>query len=1004
MRNAARIAALILAALAAADARAESLDPTPETTPPIELDGSVGIGGDVPFEPTTATWTIDDDLGSYSDDRNSLFHSFGRFDVPLGHTADFIATRGTPQTVFARVTWNEPSDIEGTLHSRIAGPEGVPADFYLINPAGVRLGRGARLDVLGSFHLTTAGHIGFEDGARFAASASEAAPLFTTLPPSSYGFLSERAASIEVGVNQDILSNALSVPAGKTLALVAGDVEVFNGGRTLFSAPGARLALVAAGRGVEVPIDLASFDPRNVSSEIPLGRVEVAGTGIEASFPAGSLLVRAGSFELTSSSVGVFHDGSQPVVFDKAVDVSVRGGLDIAAASVAAATYSGEPAGGISLASDGQITVSAGSSVLGGTAGTGAGSEVLVRASSLRVSGGGQIVSQSGGAGPGGAIDIGVGALTLEATSDPSDPSGRTVLGGVILSTSESLSEPAVAGPGGPIRVVASTLDASDAGFSPSGTLIASKTIGATGAPAGSVEIDADAISLRDGAQIFSSTSGTGNAGAVRVRADSIEVEGIEFDASAELNRPALIETRALPGSSGHAGELQPDGSVLGVSIETGTLEVSNGGEIGTATEDLGRAGDLVVRARERVLLDGGAFGLATLQSRATAALEDPSVGPGGLVKVTTPELELRDGGQITSATNGTGNAGRVELHPGTLRVSGRAGENRSRISAQTLAQGLTGAGNAGGVEITSSDEVTLRDVTLLDGARISVETGNDQPAGNIVIDAEGRVALDAAAISAQATRQSNADGGSITITADGGIYLDNGAIIEARALGSGDAGRVVLDGGQGFELTDSFISTESAEGGGGVIEISADERILLTDSRIDTSVANGEGGGGDVRIDPELMVLNRSEIRADAFLGDGGRIFIRADQFVRSQTSVLSASSRGPGDGVDGEIVITSPEAQLTSERAEPAQEYLDVAALLRTSCGAAAGSASFVVARVAGLPASPEGPLPAPLWDALAQVGAPGARATPISTTHASRPLRAGALAGGCEAGEEL
>src|SRR5262249_37478355 len=138
----------------------------------------------------------------------------------------------------------------------------------------------------------------------------------------------------------------------------------------------------------------------------------------------------------------------------------------------------------------------------------------------------------------------------------------------------------------------------------------------------------------------------------------------------------------------------------------------------------------------------------------------------------------------------------------------------------------------------------------------------------------------------------------------------------------------------------------------------------------------------------------------ADAADDNGGNVFISAGTFVRSEGSEITVASHN--GGVNGEIAITSPDSVLNTERAAPAQGYLDAAGLLRTSCGAAGGQpGSLVGARGAGLPASPEGPLPAPLWDALPEASAPAA-GTPV-VGEPDRSLRVAALAGGCEAARE-
>jgi filamentous hemagglutinin family protein len=986
-----RALSLFLAALgltAAAGARAQSLDPTPSTTPPIELDGSIGPGGDVPFDPKTGTWTIDGELGEYRDGNETLFHSFGRFDVPDSQIADFTGMDGT-ERILARVTWGGRSDIAGQIKSSIPG-----ADFYLINPAGIHFGDDASLSVSGSFYVTSAGRVNLENGA-FGASASDplpdqpADPALKIGPPTSFGFLPTGGGTIDIGVGDDLVGE-LSVPDGETLALVGGDVEILDNGSLIFGSTRARLALVAAGRGVEVPADLASFDYADVPADVRLGRVTINGAQIP-----GSLLVRGGTGALKSAAVGVAHDGSASPDFLRAVDIAVRGApvdlpsdpvgpdaaLEITTSSLSASTFGNVPVGDIHLSSaQGQVLIS-GSDVAASTLGSGRGSAIVVRAPSLKLAGNGQLRTASfdGASGTGGAIDIEVGTLSLETGKDPSDATGQSFQGGLIRSVSDPLG-----GPGGDIVIRASRIDASDAGFGSNGTSIVAETFGAR--DAGSIDITTGAISLRDGAQIFSRTSGAGSAGAIRIHdTGTIDSSGRSFDpAGVHEPRAALIESRALRGSTGNAGE---------VMIGTATLDLSHGASVGTATQGRGNAGNVRVDASERVTLRGDAEGPAFITSDATGA---GTLGSGGNVVIDTGLLSLLDGGQITTSTGGTGNAGTVDITADRVEIRGTSGPNQSAIFAKTN-QSFTG-GTAGGVKITAQG-----DVQMSDGAVVSVETNNQSAAGSIVIIAGGSLSLsDGAAISANATGNASAPSGSIGITADGGVELSDGAVIEAIAQGSGAAGQVVIHAGPRFEARGgSRVSTDSLEAGGGQILLVASDQILLTDSRIGTSVARGEGTGGDIDIDPELMVVNRSSIVAKADRGNGGRIFITAGTFVVSSGSEISAASEG--GGVDGIVVIDSPDAELNSERAEPAQSFLDAAGLLRTSCGASSAQAgSFVVSRVAGLPASPEGPLPAPLWNLVPD--APTGGAAPISDRLDADSLRVAALAGGCEAQGEL
>jgi filamentous hemagglutinin family protein len=93
----------------------------------------------------------------------NLFHSFDRFSLSTGERATFSGPDQI-RNVISRVTGGERSDIDGTIRSTIEG-----ADFYFINPAGVLFGPNARLDVKGSFHVSTADELRFEGGEVFSA-------------------------------------------------------------------------------------------------------------------------------------------------------------------------------------------------------------------------------------------------------------------------------------------------------------------------------------------------------------------------------------------------------------------------------------------------------------------------------------------------------------------------------------------------------------------------------------------------------------------------------------------------------------------------------------------------------------------------------------------------------------------------------------------------------------------------------------------------------------------
>jgi large exoprotein involved in heme utilization and adhesion len=163
-------------------------------------------------------------------------------------------------------------------------------------------------------------------------------------------------------------------------------------------------------------------------------------------------------------------------------------------------------------------------------------------------------------------------------------------------------------------------------------------------------------------------------------------------------------------------------------------------------------------------------------------------------------------------------------------------------------------------------------------------------------------------------------------------------------------------------------VTTGATLADGGNISITSTGSLLrLTDSQITTSVQSGEGQGGNITIGSighpfEFILLDRSQVRADAFGGPGGNINIFANVYLTS-ASVVSASSALSAPGTIAiEATVTDVSGSLTQLPTSP----LEAAALLRASCGArlAGGKASsLVVAGREGLPLDPSGLLPSPL-----------------------------------------
>jgi large exoprotein involved in heme utilization and adhesion len=146
--------------------------------------------------------------------------------------------------------------------------------------------------------------------------------------------------------------------------------------------------------------------------------------------------------------------------------------------------------------------------------------------------------------------------------------------------------------------------------------LFAQVTPGAQG-NGGTMTIDTRRLTVRDGAQLTTSTFGNGKAGDLIIRASE----------SVDLNRGSLFAT-AQSGATGNGGNL---------TINTGELKIQNGATVNVSSQGTGRAGNLNITARSIEL------------NRGTLRAETAS-GKGGDIALNVQDLLLlRNESQIST-------------------------------------------------------------------------------------------------------------------------------------------------------------------------------------------------------------------------------------------------------------------------------------------------------------------------------------------------------------------
>jgi filamentous hemagglutinin family protein len=653
----------------------------------------------------------------------NLFHSFERFSVGTGETADFMGPAGIVN-ILSRVTGGQRSEIDGTLRSTTPG-----VHLYLLNPSGVMFGPNATLDVRGSFHVSTADYLRLADGARFFTRLSEQSTL-SIAPPMAFGFLGPPPAPITV------TGTTLTVPRGETFSLVGGAITIAGNpersamGVPTLSAFGGRIHLESMGAAGEV-VPPPPGQPLNLE----MGSVARAGT----------IRLEGARIDVSTQNPGTGPAGRVTVV---AREVRLEG----ANTRILARTNNSGDGGEIAIHAD---TLTLRSLARGGAhidvsaqnPGTGHGGRVTVVARDVRLEGEQtRIAATPSDRGAGGEIAIHADTLTLLGDQSQIDVSS-------IVNSANSQGT----GPAGRVRVVVREVRLEG------GRILAGTFNRGAG---GEIDVQADRLTLTRNAEINASTEsrGGGRGGRVRVVGREVRLEDV-----------ARIWTRA---EVGDGGELE---------VRAGTLTLSQEAQIGAVALGTGRGGHTTVIASEAIVIAGQGKEPARISSDARGdgaggdvVVEAPTVlldngqilsstiggrGRGGAIAVQAKHLELRNGGII-----GADSKARSDGPAGTIRIQAEK-TFRSEHGQVTTASDHAGGGT---IELQAGSLVHLSASELTTSVR-----GGGADAGNLVINSLFTI-LEGSHISANAF---GGQGGNIQIRAQQAFLADPASQVSAEAL-----------------------------------------------------------------------------------------------------------------------------------------------------------------------------------------------------------------------------
>jgi len=856
----------------------------------VTLDGTLGpglaLGG--------PDYAIGAELGQQHG--SNLFHSFGKFNLNSKESATFAGPDHI-NNVIGRVTGGSTSTIDGILRSTI-----FDADVYLINPAGLLFGPNAILDIQGSFHASTADTLRFQDGGEFNARSPQDS-LLTIAPVSAFGFLNDSPQPLSIS-GSATKSSKLTVPTGKALSLIGGNIQV---ARSILKANSGRI---------------------NIAGVASQGDVTISSEDLVLSMEAGDVSLKDSSVKVSGSAGG----GS----------IYIRAGQFVVDASTISNAVNNVAAGEINVQAE-NLIASRGGRFGGTTIGTGQGGKIKIKVKELTEFSGETVMSNgsvsasginitSSGAGNAGSVDLETAKLNLKDGARISATAFKSGKGGNInIQATDSISLSGVGNTYG------------------QGSSIAANTRGQTenAGQGGVIVLEARELHLADGALIGTTTFGTGQGGNIKINT----TEGV------------TLSSEKRQGVSGIWTETQGSGNGGSVELNANQLTLLNGTNIRANSSKSGQGGKISINVSNLVKLEGldsagyGSYINANAQGKTVDA------GNGGTIEIIAGRLQLADGAQIATSTFGPGQGGKLTVKVAkTATFSGQdQSEDGFSSGLSTTSQGETDVAGDGGTIV-----LAVGNLRLAENGEISAMTFGPGVGGNLNIQAQTVKITDDATIIASSeargnagqvvlvigdklqmrdstieTKALNADGGNMVIIAPSYVYLVNSRITTSVSEDFGGGGNITLNP-KFVVLDDSQVFAKAKKGAGGNINITTTGVYNFTGEAIAQIInASSEFGvDGVVTIatpdnnsDEGMFALPATLFDASALLETpcGQRIAENLSSFV---VIASEGTPNAPDDLLPSGPLLSEPTSKVSSPRSKSTKARSTPRIALLTGC----------------------------------------------------------------------
>jgi len=381
---------------------------------------------------------------------------------------------------------------------------------------------------------------------------------------------------------------------------------------------------------------------------------------------------------------------------------------------------------------------------------------------------------------------------------------------------------------------------------------------------------------------------------------DAPAIDSLE---SVRIAGTSFISTGAL--GSGAGGNL---------SIETGTLTISDESSILTSGFSQRNSGNLRVRATNAVNVTGA--GILSTGNLGT--------GTGGTIEIETGQMLVSDQAEVSTFSLG-GNAGNVTIRTGQLQV-----RDKAEISTATE------TGNAGNLNVQATASVNLdggslltystmmgsggtiaidtRNLTLQNGGKIDTGTINRGSAGNIAINSSESVTVTGNRSIISAASFGSSTGGNLLINT-GTLTLNGGNVITSTA-GQGNAGNLIVKAANSVNVTDGGILSTGTlgTGAGGNLSIETKNLNILTSGKVFTSSLDARTFDYS-NLDPNIyppasLELIRNSVntatQGNFTQGNSGNLSVIATDSVNLATNGL-LSTQAYGQASAGNLAVST-------------------------------------------------------------------------------------------------